>query len=148
MYKVLAKHLRNHGVRGALSLLKLGLQSTIGDAVVYCAALAIALHNGDRKGNLRKDLLRRTIFPVGIEHFPILGLFLYCDAVQEWNRTPDSRDELVNIDLKGNAVTFTVHFGSAVSSMYKGREFGTVDKCLRLKGIKFGFAQSFFIGQP
>ena len=136
----------NHGVVGAFSLLSYDLQETIHPSLVYSSALAIAFH--DR--GPREDLLAQHVFPISMRRFPLAALLLYCDAVQEWDRSRLVSEQLVDIKLgqaSSKHVIFVIHFGSAHSNKLKAEEFESVDRCICDNPIKLGFESSIIIGQ-
>ena len=69
---------------------------------------------------------------------------MYIDAVQEWNRTVGSRDELVDIVLNNNVV-FVMDFSSAAANSHKAQEFESIERCVS-SPIPLGFTSSFAIG--
>jgi hypothetical protein len=133
----------NHAVLGAFSLLDL-METKLNGAMLYEAAFAIAVHDGE----LRDDLLRGEIFPVKMEQFPLVVLLLYSDAMQEWNRSPASKDELLDFTLSTSGtkeVNFYIRFGSPRSSAGKAAEFASIAECVDHCPIKLGLKTSAFI---
>jgi hypothetical protein len=145
LQRILLGHMRtqNHGVLGALTLLSYPLvEHGIPAAVVYSSALAIAMHDVEP----RDELLRQGFFPVKMEMFPLVVLLLYCDAVQEWNRSSSPKAELVDIAFRDREVTFVLEFSSPRSSTEKSLEFESIDRCVARSPIRLGLTSSIFIG--
>jgi hypothetical protein len=126
------------------------LQSVLQPSLVYSTALAIAFHDRGENDEFRNDLLRHHIFPLSMRRFPLAALLLYCDAVQEWDRSKRISEQLADIRIgKGssNHVVFIMHFGSAHSNRLKAEEFESVDQCICDNPIILGFESSILIGQ-
>jgi hypothetical protein len=133
---------KNHGVVGGLILLTHDLVDEVNVPAVYSAALTIALH--DRQP--REELLEYKIFPVNMEKFPLVILMLYCDALQEWNRSTASKAELVDFQFSEKEVIFIVKFSSERARKQKEEEFRDVGRCLGSFPIKLWFANATYLG--
>ncbi|MGD0424076.1 MAG: hypothetical protein ABSA92_11550 [Candidatus Bathyarchaeia archaeon] len=134
---------KNHGVVGGLTLLTHNLVDETNIPAVYSAALTIALH--DRQP--RKELLERGIFPVNMEKFPLIVLMLYCDALQEWNRSTASKAELVDFQFSEKEVIFVLKFSSERARKKKEEEFQDLGQCVGSVPIKLWFANAAYLGE-
>jgi len=144
---ILLTHLKNgnHGVVAGLALLNDKLQDDINRAMVHSAALSVALHDDKGRGP-REMLLAQKIFPIEMEKFPLVVLMLYCDAVQEWNRSLNSKADLVEITFLDKEVIFLLRFKSKLSREEKEKEFSSVDKCIATCPIKLSYANATYLG--
>jgi hypothetical protein len=91
--------------------------NVVNEPMTYASALAIALHNREP----RIDLITQKIFPCRMEQFPLVGLLLYCDAVQEWSRYHPPSADLIDVGFGAEEVTFHVRFDNSKSKRKKGR---------------------------
>jgi len=139
---ILLKHADcdNHAICAALSLPYYDLQ--IDDPTLYASALAIALHNSQP----REDLLAAKVFPVCMERFPLVALLSYIDAVQEWDRSEDSNDTLIDIRFDNNEVLFEVSFDSPKAARGKAEELEKVSACIvHPSPIRLGFVSKVLV---
>lgn len=137
---------KNHGVLAGLALLSDKLQNSTNQAMLYSAALSVALHDDGKGRGPRDMLLAQKIFPVEMEKFPLVVLMLYCDALQEWNRSIDSKADLVEITFLDKQVIFLLRFKSKPSREDKEKEFASVDRCVATCPIKLSYANATFLG--
>jgi hypothetical protein len=133
---------KNHGVVGGLTLLAYDLLDETNIPAVYSTALAIALH--DRKP--REELLQNNIFPVTMERFPLVVLMLYCDVLQEWNRSTTSTAELVDFQFLERGIVFVLKFSSDRARKMKEQEFSDVSRCIGTLPISLMFANATSVG--
>jgi hypothetical protein len=133
---------RNHGVVGGFTLLTHRLHDEINRVSVYGSALAISLH--DKRP--REEFLKHKIFPIEMEKYPTIALLLYCDVIQEWNRSTRSTADLVDVQFLEKEVMFLLRFGSDYSKCLKEQEFDGVNACIASRPIKLGFARAEYLG--
>jgi hypothetical protein len=139
--KILLTHLKNknHGVVGGFGLLTHNIKDL---HVIYSAALAVALHD---KGP-REMLHSEKIFPIQMEKFPLVALLLYCDTIQEWNRSFNSNVDLIGINFLDKEVNFVLHFSSVWAKKKKDEELAEVGKCIADPPIKLGYSTGTYLG--
>lgn len=140
---------KDHGVISSLNLLKkISLEEqflnpdykkTTYSRYIYPSALSMALHNS----KLWDNLFDEGIFPIQLEKFPLVGLLLYCDGIQEWGRpgnpiTTEKISEKVHfIELIKNSNKFKTVIEWADWAIAKNREssYEKMKSCITTEGL-------------